>query len=338
MLAVFAYAFPAQSQAQAILTFDVPGSVNIFGGGISPEGVITGGYFNRTVHKRFGFVRTPDGHITTFAAPGDLSSGPTGVSINSAGAITGTYGIPAGEIDGMQVYFDASFLRLPDGTIFDISPPPAYFSDPAAINEQGTVAGTYLDAQDGSGHFFLRTADGIYTEFDPEPGSFANLMGGINPSGTVTGCYFDINGNLRSFLRTAQGKVILFDAPDAVYGTQAASINPSGAITGYYFDTDSNSHGFLRSKVGQFNTIDPEGSTGTYPISIAPNGTIAGYYYDSGFQTHGFVCAGNGKITAFDPLGSTSTMVTGMNANGVITGTYRDAQGVHGFVFQTQAD
>src|SRR5262245_39789191 len=126
MLAAVACAVPAQSQT--IVTFDIPDAVNIFGGGISPEGTITGGYFDHTVRKRFGFVRTPDGHIATFAAPGELSSGPTGVSINSAGAITGTYGILAGEIGGLKLYFDASFLRLPDGTIFDISPPSAYFS------------------------------------------------------------------------------------------------------------------------------------------------------------------------------------------------------------------
>ena len=338
MLAVITFALPARSQAQPIVTFDIAGSVNIFGGGISPTGAITGGYFDLSVHKRFGFVRTPDGQITTFTAPADHSSGPQGIGINSAGVITGGYGIIVGNLPGIgDLFADGSFLRLPDGTIFDISPPPAYFSDPAAINDQGTVAGTYLDAQDGSGHFFLRTADGTYTEFDPEPGARPASIA-INPEGTLTGSYWDANFIPHSFLRTARGTVTLFDAPDAVFGTQTVGINPSGAITGYYFDENFVNHGILRSKGSQFTTIDPEGSAGTFPVSIAPSGTIAGYYYDENFTTHGFVCAKNGKITTFDPQGSTGTVVTGMNASGVITGTYSDAHGVHGFVFQSGAD
>jgi hypothetical protein len=337
MLAAIAFALPAQGQTT--VTFDIPGSVNMFGGGISQDGAITGAYFDLSVHKRFGFVRTPDGRITTFIAPADHSSGATGVGINSAGVITGGYGIFAGNVSGIgDLFFDGSFLRLPDGTIFDISPPTAYFSDPAGINDQGTVAGTYMDAQDGSAHFFLRTADGTCIEFDPELGAQAYLLGGINPSGAVTGCYFDSNGNVRSFVRTAQGKVTLFDAPNAVYGTQAASINPSGAITGYYYDAEFNYHGFLRGKAGQITEFDPQGSAGTNPVGITPNGTIAGYYYDANFNTHGFVRAKNGKITTFDPQGSIGTIVTGMNARGMITGTYRDAHGVHGFVFHSGAD
>src|SRR5262245_61526163 len=101
VLAAVAYALPAQSQAQTIVTFDPPGSVRTIVGGISPVGTITGGYADAS-QKSFGFLRTPDGQFTTFDAPGDLSLGPQGISINSAGEITGSYGTPGPVIGGMQ--------------------------------------------------------------------------------------------------------------------------------------------------------------------------------------------------------------------------------------------
>lgn len=113
-------------------------------------------------------------------------------------------------------------------------------------------------------------------------------MGGINQSGAVTGCYFDINGNLGSFVRTAQGKATLFDAPDAVYGTQAASINPSGAITGYYYDANFNRHGFVRAKNGKITTFDPQISTGTVVTGMNAGGMVTGTYRDA-HGIHGFV-------------------------------------------------
>src|SRR5262249_17712388 len=124
MLAAVAGALPAQSQ-QAIVAFDPPDSVSTTVNGISTSGMITGGYtdINRNSH---GFLRTPDGQFTTFDAPGALSVWPKGAGVNSAGVITGTYGKYASSDPFFGTfYFIGGFLRLADGTIFNIDPPNA---------------------------------------------------------------------------------------------------------------------------------------------------------------------------------------------------------------------
>src|SRR5215470_7642007 len=64
MLAAVAGALPARSQ-QAIAAFDPPDSVSTTVNGISPEGIITGGYTDISTNQH-GFLRTPDGQFTTF--------------------------------------------------------------------------------------------------------------------------------------------------------------------------------------------------------------------------------------------------------------------------------
>ena len=342
VLAAVACALPAQSQP-AIVAFDPPGSVSTTVGGISPEGAITGGYTD-TNNNTHGFVRTPGGQFTTFDAPGASTNiSPSGASINSAGVITGNYLKYGGVADfgfGPEAYyFVAGFLRLADGTIFNIDPPNAYSSGPSAINDQGTIAGNYGAIVDGSRHFYVRAANGIFTDFDPAPGAMPASIS-INPEGTVTGTYWDTNFISHTFLRTAQGKVTSFDYPDAVSGTAATGISPSGAVTGYYNDTNYVGHGFVRNQNGQFTTFDPQGSIGTYPIGITPNGAVAGYYNDTNYVSHGFVRAKNGKITTFDPQGSLSTIVMGIDPLGVVTGHYfyNTNYQTRAFVFQSGAD
>jgi hypothetical protein len=86
----------------AFTTFDVLGAgtgdgqgtfAPAFGFGINPKGTITGDYVDarNVVH---GFVRAPDGTITTFDAPGagtGAGQGTTANSNNPEGAITGYY-------------------------------------------------------------------------------------------------------------------------------------------------------------------------------------------------------------------------------------------------------
>jgi uncharacterized membrane protein len=343
LLAAVACALPAQSQP-AIVPFDPPGSVSTIVGGISPEGMITGGYTDIYTNNH-AFLRTPDGQFTTFDAPGASTNiSPSGVSINSAGVITGNYLRYGGVADfgfGPEAYYlFAGFLRLADGTISNIDPPNSYESGPSAINDQGTIVGSYGAAADGSNHFYERAANGTFTEFNPEPGRIFPGSIAINPEGTVTGSYYDTNFISHSFLRTAQG-LTLFDHPNAAFGTGATSISPNGAIAGYYYaDTNYIAHGFVRNQNGQFTTFDVQGSIGTYPIGIAPNGTIAGGYNDANYQSHGFVRAKNGNITTFDPEGSLGTIVSGINPGGMITGYYfyNTNYQARGFVFQTKVD
>jgi hypothetical protein len=135
----------------AIIVFDAPGAgigpgqgtlVATFSG-INPAGEITGYYFDGSdvVH---GYVRTPDGAITTFDAPdtGALE-GTYAVSINPKGQVTGAYADASG--------VDHGYLRAPDGTITTFGAPGAGTGSsegtlPANINPGGEIAGNYVDS------------------------------------------------------------------------------------------------------------------------------------------------------------------------------------------------
>jgi hypothetical protein len=107
---------------------------------------------NSTVH---GYVRSPDGKIVTFDAPGAGTGGFTGtgcfsdcsVSLNDFGWITGTY------LD--LNYVSHGYLRNPEGKIITIDPTGSAGTQPAVINDAGLITGAYIDANSVF-HGFLR--------------------------------------------------------------------------------------------------------------------------------------------------------------------------------------
>jgi hypothetical protein len=133
----FVFSANANERKTAIITFDVPGAgTGPFQGtqglAISPEGTITGPYFD-SGNVTHGYVRARDGTIITFDAPG-AGTGPgqgTGSeSINPAGTITGIYNDANGLFHG--------FVRAADGVIttFDA---PGQGTLSAGINRDGSV-------------------------------------------------------------------------------------------------------------------------------------------------------------------------------------------------------
>jgi len=90
-------------------TFDVPGAgtgafqgTGLFGVAINPAGAIGGTYIDAG-GRTHGFLRAPDGTITTFDPPDSVFTVPE--SINPAGVIAGTYQDASGTTHG--------FLRIP---------------------------------------------------------------------------------------------------------------------------------------------------------------------------------------------------------------------------------
>ena len=74
--------------AQAITSFDPPGSTYTSPTSINPAGEITGAYVT-SGFTRHGFVRDGRGSIISFDVPGSTGTFPA--SINPAGEITGAY-------------------------------------------------------------------------------------------------------------------------------------------------------------------------------------------------------------------------------------------------------
>jgi hypothetical protein len=178
--------------------------IDLFGG-------IVGGFEDSSGNfVAHGLIRSPEGRLTTFDAPGAgtglyQGTGCPGCNFggNRWGAIAGTY------TDANNVFH--GFLRGPEGKF---------------ITFEVTGAGT-----------------GSYQG----TGCFSDCPVGLNDQGEITGSYWDSNNVQHGFLRTPDGASVTVDPPGSA-GTQPESINNSGAIVGYYLDASNVYHGFLRTK------------------------------------------------------------------------------------------
>jgi hypothetical protein len=136
-------------------SFDVPGASadGLDGGGTYPQGINdlgeVSGYYVDANFVFHGFVRRPDGRITTFDVrttctdtpnpPGDCAyEGTFPSNVNVLGRVSGTYYGEDGNPHG--------FWRDADGTITRFDYPGAnYFTQPSAINDWGQITGLIYD-------------------------------------------------------------------------------------------------------------------------------------------------------------------------------------------------
>jgi hypothetical protein len=249
----------------AITTFDVPGagrsascsppiicSNGTQGASINPVGAIAGQYGD-TSGVFHGFLRSPDGTLTTFDAPGAGTAAGQGTfvtfadGINPVGAIAGGYSDASGMFHG--------FVRAPDGTITAFDPPGSVFTNNSGINPPGTITSYYIDASSVL-HGYVRAPDGTFTLFDVSGAGTGPSQGtvpmNINASGAVTGAVVDLAGVNHGFLRAVNGSITKFDVPGAGTGSGQGTIpisnNPSNAISGFEIDGNGVAHGFLRTR------------------------------------------------------------------------------------------
>ncbi len=189
----------------AITTFDVPGAGTganqgtymASQEGLGEAGAIAGWYIDSN-SVNHGYLRDPDGTITTLDAPGALT-----------GANQGTlaYGInPAGEIPG--VYYDGNnvlhgFLRYPGGKFVAVDVQGATGTQVENINTFGVIDGNYYDTN-GASRGFARAPGGTIIRFDaPGAGTASGQgtsVGANNASGEVPGYYTDENNVFHGFL------------------------------------------------------------------------------------------------------------------------------------------
>jgi len=351
-----------QVQPQAkIITFDVPVADEFtphsgtFPCCINTVGFITGTYLDAN-GVRHGFLRAPNGHITTFDVPNSAGM-PAIHGMNDLGMITGDYFETDGIVHG--------FLRVPDGNFTSFDGPGAGLwpwsyewggTAPRSINQLGVTAGNYLDGN-GTAHGFVRTPDGKITVIDaPGGGPYfwqGTWINSINLWGALSGGVVDSGGVGHQFVRTPRGTYEIYnDAPDAVTGqTFSTSINVEGAVAGQYLGANEKFHGFLRTPDGKITEFDPPGATaGTFSDGINPFGLIVGFYGDQYSVWHGYVRTPDGKFVTFDAPGTAigagqgigaacasdqaqSVPCVAINFKGVIAGSYLDENNVsHGFV------
>lgn len=354
-----------------IVTFDAPdagkdpGTALCYNGcpGTEPYnsniwGAVTGYYVdaNDLYH---GFLRSPEGTITEFDAPGGGTTpgsgqGTVAYSINSQGDIAGQYQ------DDSNVFH--GYVRFPDGSFVTFEAPDAgtaAFQGTQAfgINAVGEVAGFYFDASNVY-HAFVRARHGAITEYDvPSAGTgafqgtfIAGPAGSIlNALGAVNGYYIDAGNVLHGYVRAPDGVIQTFDASGAGtganQGTYGGGINLEGVIAASYVDSTSTFHAYIRASDGRFTTFEAPGAgsePGQYFGTVATGnndfGWIAGYSVDDNNVGHGFARAPSGKIKDFDVKragkgNGQGTTVWAINLWGEIAGVYTDENNVnHGFV------
>ncbi|MFL6688655.1 MAG: hypothetical protein ACJ8IR_00480 [Alphaproteobacteria bacterium] len=146
------------------------------------------------------FLRTPNGTLTSFDAPGAYNTLP--FNINAG----------AGEMVGWYYTADGNhgFVRSMDGTLTTIDYPGATGGTyPYAVNAQGQITGSYRDS-DGVRHGFLRQPGGSIKTIDP-PNSLYTDNVVLNDKGQISGIYQDSgSGSYYGFVRDG-GTFYAFD-------------------------------------------------------------------------------------------------------------------------------
>jgi len=240
-------------------TIDVPGAASTIAAGINNGGVIAGTFVSSGQPE--GFVRAPDGTITTFL----INGAPTNATgINNLGQIVGYAG-------------GLGFIRNADGSFITFAVPS--LAAALGINDSGAVVG-YTSGPLG----FLRNSDGSIAIIN-DPGSSNTVAQGINSAGQIVG---NINSETQAFLRQADGTFQTFVFPDASVQTAAFAINDLGDIGGFY-DVQFN-HGFLELSDGTFLTIDdPLRGTVSQVLGLNDSRDLVGLYTDTDGITHGYL-------------------------------------------------
>jgi len=160
-------------QNGSFTVFDFPGATATLANDINNSGVVVGEYDNPdfSVH---GFVRMPDGTVTTFDDP------------NFAGQ-------PAVGNNDLQHIAGPNYL-FADGTFTTYFVPGSFTTQGHDLNNQDQIVGVYAGPNTGSADGFVRNSNNSY--FDVRfPNSDETLAEGINDKGVVVGSWASFHGS-----------------------------------------------------------------------------------------------------------------------------------------------
>jgi hypothetical protein len=180
-------------------SFDIPGATSYFVAGINDEGLVAGSWLAAD-GSEVGFIRFPDGRITTPIEDPNDTSGLTVVrAINDEGVIAGFYGANVSH----------GFL-LTEGKFRMVDFPGADSTALRGINNLGDVSGTYSMIDHNADEFgFIIPRRGPAIRFKlPDPPATSIVAGGINDLRQLVGYYTDATSTLVGFLRQPSGQFV----------------------------------------------------------------------------------------------------------------------------------
>lgn len=237
--------------------------------GINDAGQVTGEYVRSDGES--GFVRGPDGQLTTFSVPGALAT--EAAKINDAGQIVGRYSEDTALVDDSARV--RGFVRDARGTITTLDVPGAQHTRPTGINDGGDVVGYYVDDGDETHGFVWR--GGRFTTIDLVGGGSPTPMD-INDRGEIVGMYLDDAGVARGFLLNGE-QYTTISSPGPV-ATVPSGINDSGEIVGYTADDLmlAGASGFrgTPSAGNGYTPVAVPGAPRTLPLGINDAGDVVG--------------------------------------------------------------
>jgi hypothetical protein len=195
---------------------------------INANGQIVG-YFS-TPDEVHGYLRDPDGAVTSFDVPGATETEPA--RINNKKMIAGTYSDAAGSAHG--------FLRSSRGKIVSFDVPDARFLLVTGLTDAGLTSGFTINSEIQS---FVRSPDGTVTVFTVDGKETETEC--ANRAGTLAGAYGNPDGH--GYLRTMSGEILVFGIPRTKTGIYSACINDDGVAAGDYHPQKSGlRYGYIR--------------------------------------------------------------------------------------------
>ena len=241
-----------------------------------------------------------EGTYVDIDIPGCGSDSPN--DINNHGVIVGSCGLSG-----------PSFIRYPDGTSKLIEFPGADSTYVLAINEAGTIVGSYWVGD--ISHGFLQTSDGDTTFFDV-PGAIRTYPRSLNNAGTVCGSYE--TPEYHGFVRLADGQLFTFDIPGAVF-IAPESVNDAGVVVGWWQDSQFQYHSFYWTQSSGVVMVNLPGMQSSQFLGINRWGMILGYDDD---EPQGAFLLWRGNIKTFPSL---TVLDPSLNNRGIIVGSLFDA-------------
>ena len=173
-----------------------------------------------------------------------------------------------------------SAIRGPDGTYTPFALPGTTWTWATALNNNGLIAGVYLDAT--GTHSFVGPLDAkSFTSFDvPNTGAIPyGMPQGINDQGEIIGEGFSAGPVTMGFLRSADGLSYTTISNPGSNATFVAGIDDNGDIVGWDITGGSYGvrHGFLRTRDGSFRAVEVPGAlAGSHLAGINNRGQIIG--------------------------------------------------------------
>ena len=231
---------------------DFPGAQGTYFYALGNNGVAAGHY--QDSEGLYHGVILENGELRQYDFPGAVETEIYGYS-DSKGIFTGHFRDASGVRRGFS---GDKVVSVPDAT--------ATFAD--FVNAQGTIVGSYIDAQ-GLYHAYLGTPDGRFARFDYlEPSTLEYFfVHGINDRVIVVGRGKAIDDVPRTYVGSFLRGLKELQFPGSV-STEGWNINQDGSIVGHYDTADGRRHGFI-ARPKPIPQVETDAFSNTYTVSLA---------------------------------------------------------------------